>query len=484
MTTPKQDQDAPTTAPNVKADTPTSVVVNDPKSDEEYSIDGGKTWVKPDENGDVKFDGLTPGKEYEVSRKAGDDTHNPSESGPAAKVTTPKEDQDAPNGPGKDNVTSTTTSITIDPTVAGNQYIVVPKGTTPSENDWNTKSKTSDHGEALTFDGLTPGVEYDVISRKPADDTHNPSAPSNPTTVETKQEQKTPTKTTQNAPNSAPNARADSSTSIVVDPAVAGEEYSIDGGKTWVKPTGGKVVFDGLQPNTEYEVVGRKAGTDNMLASGKGPAAKVTTLKEEQDAPEAPNAEVIDGTSIRISPVSPDEEYSIDGGKTWVKPGDGANELVFNDLMPGTEYTVVSRKAETETKAASPASPAVTLKTDEEVKAAEEITEEEVPLAPTPAAKASWALANLILAVSTIGLALFSVLKKRDESDSDNRKRKLIRTIGLAPAVAAAVTYLLTQDMSTPMAVVDKWTVLMAGYLALYGVTAFLARDKKTAPEA
>jgi hypothetical protein len=68
----------------------------------------------------------------------------------------------------------------------------VPKGTEPTDKDWADKGQTSQNGEPLTFDNLTPGEDYVVITRKPGDDNHKPSAPSNPTEVTTpKAEQNT-----------------------------------------------------------------------------------------------------------------------------------------------------------------------------------------------------------------------------------------------------------------------------------------------------
>ena len=45
---------------------------------------------------------------------------------------------------------------------------------------------------------------------------------------------------------------------------------------------------------------------------------------------------------------------------------------------------------------------------------------------------------------------------------------------GAVAGVAAPVTFLLTENMSNPMALTDKWTVLMAAMLAAQVVTAVL----------
>ena len=135
-------------------------------------------------------------------------------------------------------------------------------------------------------------------------------------------------------------------------PTKDGEEYSIDGGKTWIKPEEGKdeVIFDNLEPGKEYEVVSRKAEDDTHNPSEPSEPTKVTTLKEDQTKPEsAPNATSDTPTTITVKPTKDGEEYSIDGGKTWIKPEEGKDEVIFDNLEPGKEYEVVSRKAEDDT---------------------------------------------------------------------------------------------------------------------------------------
>jgi hypothetical protein len=35
-------------------------------------------------------------------------------------------------------------------------------------------------------------------------------------------------------------------------------------------------------------------------------------------------------TTVTVKPVTEGEEYSIDGGKTWVKPDEGAEDVTFD----------------------------------------------------------------------------------------------------------------------------------------------------------
>ena len=158
---------------------------------------------------------------------------------------------------------------------------------------------------------------------------------------------------------------------------------------------------------------------------------------------------------------------------TWVKPAPGEEELVFSGLTPGQEYQVMSRRPETDTKNASEPVVSAAVTTPEEIERIEPQPEESAP-------SGDWALMNLILALSTIGLAVYTLLKKRDEEDKLAKRNKTLRLIGLIPALASAVTFLLTQKMTEPMVIADRWTALMAGYLALFGVVTALTRSKKT----
>lgn len=116
--------------------------------------------AKSGNGGELPFGGLTPGEEYEiVARKAETDNLYASEPVRSDVIRTPKVQQGAPAKPADDAITARTddktgaSSITIDPTVKGDAYIVVPKGKVPTEADW-AKGKTSQNGEMLTFDGF------------------------------------------------------------------------------------------------------------------------------------------------------------------------------------------------------------------------------------------------------------------------------------------------------------------------------------------
>ena len=62
------------------------------------------------------------------------------------------------------------------------------------------------------------------------------------------------------------------------------------------------------------------------------------------------------------------------------------------------------------------------------------------------------------------------------EDEDDNRGKKMLaaKIAGVLAGIAGPVVFLLTEDMSLPMAMVDKWTILMIAILAVQVVAAAL----------
>ena len=123
----------------------------------------------------------------------------------------------------------------------------------------------------------------------------------------------------------------------------------------------------------------------------------------------------------------------------------------------------------------------------------EEIIDEEVPQA---APGAAWALINLLAALGTVATAVGMIItffKKKDEDDdgtkanpdeeNDENKGKKSKFLGLIPAVASVIIFILTENMHNPMTLVDKWTIPMVLILAANGIVAYLTRNKKPEDE-
>ena len=147
--------------------------------------------------------------------------------------------------------------------------------------------------------------------------------------------------------------------------------------------------------------------------------------------------------------------------------------------------------------------------------AATEITEEAAPMAAAPvsveitedaapmaAGTGYWALLNLILAAATslmslLAMAFYFIRKRNDEDNEETEEESEIKRHGLArvltivPAIAAILTFILTENMANPMRLIDDWTLLMAIFFAAGAVLTILSRksvkenenDEQAAPE-
>jgi len=107
---------------------------------------------------------------------------------------------------------------------------------------------------------------------------------------------------------------------------------------------------------------------------------------------------------------------------------------------------------------------------------------------------ASWALLNLILTIVTglITLALFATYfmkRKQEEAEFESKyrpaggaefenereeikKRLLIRVLSIVATVAAIILFVITQDMTLPIAFVDNWTI---GHIVIVAAAIFIA---------
>ncbi len=123
----------------------------------------------------------------------------------------------------------------------------------------------------------------------------------------------------------------------------------------------------------------------------------------------------------------------------------------------------------------------------------------------TPLDGGSWALVNLICTILTVLLAcvlLITFISKKhsddeeekdeknstvkaenaedkDDDQQDTNKHGWRRLVSVVLAVASVITFVLTENMSLPMTMVDKWTVLMVVMGLIQVVIAIISRKKK-----
>ena len=123
----------------------------------------------------------------------------------------------------------------------------------------------------------------------------------------------------------------------------------------------------------------------------------------------------------------------------------------------------------------------------------------EEPKVPTAQPK-YWALINLLSAIATtlIGLGMvitFFRKKKEDEDEEDEEKakdrnnneeeeedpnkRRPSKFLGLIPAIASIILFVLTENMKNPMRLTDKWTIWMVVIALVNVVLAYLTRNQK-----
>lgn len=115
------------------------------------------------------------------------------------------------------------------------------------------------------------------------------------------------------------------------------------------------------------------------------------------------------------------------------------------------------------------------------------IADPETPLAES--ADGGWALVNLICAgLTAVGAAIAAFHRKEEddeEDEEDGRGRKMFaaKAAGILAAIASVATFLITEDMTLPMIMIDKWTALMAIMLGVQVVSAVLNKKASETDE-
>ena len=136
----------------------------------------------------------------------------------------------------------------------------------------------------------------------------------------------------------------------------------------------------------------------------------------------------------------------------------------------------------------------------------EEIVQETPMVQPTTApAEGAWALVNLLCMIASIIIAVILLIlyfagKKKDEEDEEEgddlakaaaaaaeaaedeedeaklKRKGIFRLLSIIPAVAALITFILTEDITQPMIMVDKWTILMVIFAVVSVILIFLSK--------
>ena len=162
-------------------------------------------------------------------------------------------------------------------------------------------------------------------------------------------------------------------------------------------------------------------------------------------------------------------------------------EIRAEEVIPAAAATAKAKKAAKAAEATADADTAdiedvVVIGDTEAPRAATAAIEDnDTPLADSPA----WALINLIMTIVT-GLISAVLLagwhRRKDEEADDNedssRRSRLARLFSLIPAAGAVTAFILTENMSDPMVLTDKWTVLMAVILMIQAAIAMMAKKR------
>lgn len=113
--------------------------------------------------------------------------------------------------------------------------------------------------------------------------------------------------------------------------------------------------------------------------------------------------------------------------------------------------------------------------------------------APTPKAEpeGSWALINLIAAILSCICALVLLFVRKDTEDNeptddekkDMRKMVLTKIASAIIGIGSIIIFILTENMSLPMVLTDKWTFLMILLLIIEIVSIFIIRQQSKGEE-
>lgn len=105
---------------------------------------------------------------------------------------------------------------------------------------------------------------------------------------------------------------------------------------------------------------------------------------------------------------------------------------------------------------------------------------------PQAAPEGAWALLNLILTIISCIIAIVLIFAKKkseneeytDEEKKDIRGIKRFKIYSILIGIISIIVFILTEDMTLPMILIDKWTILMAVFTIIEIINIFIIRYK------
>ena len=105
---------------------------------------------------------------------------------------------------------------------------------------------------------------------------------------------------------------------------------------------------------------------------------------------------------------------------------------------------------------------------------------------PQAAPEGAWALLNLILTIVSCIIAIILIFTKKkseneeytDEEKKDIRGIKRFKIYIILINIISIIAFILTEDMTLPMILIDKWTILMAIFTIIEIINIFIIRHK------
>lgn len=104
---------------------------------------------------------------------------------------------------------------------------------------------------------------------------------------------------------------------------------------------------------------------------------------------------------------------------------------------------------------------------------------------PQAAPEGTWALLNLILTIVSCIIVILIFTKKKseneeytDEEKKDIRGIKRFKIYSILIGIISIIVFILTEDMTLPMILIDKWTILMAIFTIVEIINIFIIRNK------